>query len=220
MRLIVLLAAVSGGAFATSVDFGADIRPILSEHCYSCHGPDVAARKSTLRLDTEAGAKAAIRPGDPTESELIRRVTASDNRRMPPAWAGKPPLSAREIDLLRRWVAEGALWQQHWSFLPPKRLDPPARQMQGWATNAIDSFVLARLEREGLKPAPAADRRTLLRRVSLDLTGLPPAPNEVAAFLADTSPDAYKSVVDRLLASSRYGERMAERWLDNARYAD
>jgi hypothetical protein len=220
MRLIVILAAVSAGAFAATVDFGADIRPILSEHCYSCHGPDVAARKSTLRLDTEAGAKAAIRPGDPTESELIRRVTASDNRRMPPIWAGKPAVSAREIDVLRRWVAEGARWQQHWSFLPPKRLDPPATQMQGWANSAIDSFVLARLDREGLKPSPAADRRTLLRRVSLDLTGLPPAPNEVVAFLADTSPDAYKTVVDRLLALPRYGERMAERWLDNARYAD
>jgi Protein of unknown function (DUF1553)/Protein of unknown function (DUF1549)/Concanavalin A-like lectin/glucanases superfamily/Planctomycete cytochrome C len=220
MKSIALVVALSASVSAAPIDFNGDIRPILSERCYTCHGPDVAARKSNLRLDTEAGAKAAIRPGDPSQSELIRRVTAADSRRMPPAWAGKPPLSAREIDLLTRWIADGARWQQHWSFIPPKRFDPPPTGNKDWSKNAIDGFVLARLEREGLQPSSPADRRTLLRRVTLDLTGLPPTPDEISAFLTDSSPDAYEKVVARLLASPRYGERMAERWLDNARYAD
>ncbi|MCU1260176.1 MAG: hypothetical protein JWO80_3061 [Bryobacterales bacterium] len=220
MNLIALFAVFSAAAFAMPVDFNAEIRPILSERCYACHGPDVAARASKLRLDTEAGAKATIHPGDPAQSELIRRVTGPEDRRMPPAWAGKPPLTAREIDLLTRWIAEGAPWQKHWAFGPPRRPDPPNTKIQGWSNNAIDALVLARLEREGLKPSPPTDRQTLLRRLSLDLTGLPPTPNEVAAFVGDNSPEAYQKAVDRLLASPHYGERMAERWLDNARYAD
>jgi hypothetical protein len=220
MKSIALIAALSASASAATVDFNGDIRPILSERCYTCHGPDVAARKSSLRLDTEAGAKAVIQPGDPSKSELIRRVTATDSRRMPPAWAGKPPLSAHEIDLLKSWITTGARWQQHWSFIPPKRAEPPPTKNKDWSRNAIDGFILARLEREGLEPAPPADRQTLLRRVTLDLTGLPPTPAEISAFLADSSADAYEKVVARLLASPRYGERMAERWLDNARYAD
>ncbi|HKD04805.1 MAG TPA: DUF1553 domain-containing protein [Bryobacteraceae bacterium] len=211
MKVFALAGLAASAALAAPVDFNSEIRPILSGHCYTCHGPDVAARKSSLRLDSEAGAKAAIRPGDPAQSELIRRVTATDARRMPPAWAGKAALSERDIDLLKRWISEGARWQQHWSFIPPKRSDQSA---------TLDTFVLNRLQKEGLKPAPPADRRTLIRRVSLDLTGLPPTPDEVDAFVNDSSPDAYNKVVDRLLASPRYGERMAERWLDNARYAD
>ncbi len=172
MKSIAILTALSACGFAAPVDFNGDIRPILSERCYTCHGPDVAARQSNLRLDTESGAKAAIHPGDPIQSELIHRITASDARRMAPAWAGKPALSAREINMLTRWVAEGARWQQHWSFVPPRRFDPPATDNP--ATKPIDAFVLARLRPSGLSPSPPADRRTLLRRVSLDLTGLPP----------------------------------------------
>jgi hypothetical protein len=219
----------AGAAFAAApgtVEFNRDIRPILSDRCYTCHGPDQANRKSKLRLDLEDSAKGdlggrfGIVPGDPSKSEVIRRITAPDNRRMPPAWAGLPRLSEHRIDLLRRWVAQGAVWQKHWSFIAPVRPELPQVSDSHWPGNAIDSFVLARLDREGLKPSPEADRRTLIRRVSLDLTGLPPTPREVEAFVADTSANAYEKVVDRLLASPRYGERMAIRWLDGARYAD
>jgi hypothetical protein len=217
----------TGVSPAAEVEFNRDIRPILSDRCYTCHGPDQANRKSKLRLDTEAGAKAdlgghfAIVPGDTAASELVRRVSTDDKaRRMPPVWAGAAKLSPRETDLLTRWIAQGAPWQKHWSFIPPRRPDPPAVSDPNWPKNPIDSFVLARLDREGLKPSPEADRRVLLRRVTLDLTGLPPTLPEMRAFLADTSPGAYEKVVDRLLASPRYGERMAVRWLDAARYAD
>lgn len=212
IRLFALLAAAATGGLAAPVDFNHDIRPILSERCYTCHGPDVASRKTSLRLDTEAGARPAL-------SAIVRRITASDNTRMPPAWAGKQALTPHEIELVTRWVAEGAPWQTHWSFVPPRHPDPPATQGK-WGNNALDAFVLARLEREGLQPSAEADQRTLLRRVSLDITGLPPTPADLAAFVADTSPEAYDKAVARLLASPRYGERMAERWLDNARYAD
>ncbi len=204
---------------AETIEFNRDIRPILSDRCYSCHGPDQAKRTSKLRFDSEAAAKAdlgghvAIAPGDPAKSEMIRRINAEEKSRMPPAWAGAAKLTAREIDLLTQWVAQGARWQDHWSYIPPKRLKNPPK-------NPIDSFILARFDREGLKPSPEADRPTLIRRVSLDLTGLPPTPAEVGAFVNDTAPNAYEKVVDRLLTSPRYGERMAIRWLDAARYAD
>jgi hypothetical protein len=209
-----------------AVEFNRDIRPIFSDRCYTCHGPDQANRKSKLRLDTEDGAKVdlgghfGIVPGDPAKSEVIRRITADEGRRMPPSWAGLPRLSEREVSLLTRWVEQGAVWQKHWSFIPPVRRELPAVSDPKWPRNAIDHFVLSRLDREGLKPSPEADRRTLIRRVTLDLTGLPPTPEEVEAFAHDTSAKAYEKVVDRLLASPRYGERMAMRWLDNARYAD
>ena len=211
---------------AEPVVFNRDIRPILSDKCFACHGPDESKRLSALRLDTEEGFRAdlggrfAVVPGKPHESELISRVTTDDAaRRMPPVYAGKN-LSASEIELLERWVREGAEWQQHWSFLPPRRARIPQVEPKDWAKNDIDSFVLARLKKEGLPHAPKADRATLIRRVSLDLTGLPPSPAEIDAFLADDSPKAYEKVVDRLLSSPRYGERMAVRWLDAARYAD
>ena len=214
-------------AGTSAVEFNRDIRPILSDRCYTCHGPDQAQRKSKLRLDMETGAKAdlgghfAIVPGDPTKSELIRRVSSDDKaRRMPPAWAGAAPLTAREIELLTRWVAQGAQWEKHWSLLPPRRSKPPEVSDANWPKNPIDSFILARLDREGLKPSPEAARRTLMRRVSLDLTGLPPSLAEVSDFVNDPAPNAYEKVVDRLLASPRYGEHMAMRWLDAARYAD
>jgi hypothetical protein len=211
---------------AGDIEFNRDIRPIFSDRCYACHGPDQASRKSKLRLDTESGAKAdlggrfGIVPKDPSKSEVIRRITAGDNTRMPPAWAGAPRLSEHEVDLLTRWVAQGAEWQKHWAFIPPARPERPRVSNPHWPVNDIDYFVLTRLDRERLKPSPEADRRALIRRVALDLTGLPPAPQEVEAFVRDSAPDAYEKVVDRLLASPRYGERMAIRWLDAARYAD
>jgi Protein of unknown function (DUF1553)/Protein of unknown function (DUF1549)/Concanavalin A-like lectin/glucanases superfamily/Planctomycete cytochrome C len=209
------------------VQFNRDIRPILSERCFTCHGPDDSKRQSKLRLDLEKFAKgdlgghAAVVPGEPGSSEMIRRVSSNDTaRRMPPAWSGAVKLKDSEIDLLTRWIAQGASWQNHWSFIPPERPDPPQVSDRVWPKNPIDNFVMARLDREGLKPSPEADKRTLLRRVSFDLTGLPPSPTDVKAFVDDSSPNAYEQVVDRLLASPRYGERMAVRWLDAARYAD
>jgi hypothetical protein len=212
----------SGGV----VEFNRDIRPILSDHCFTCHGPDKSRRKANLRLDTEAGGRAdlggyhAIVPRQPARSELWRRITARDEKeRMPPAASG-PRLTAGQADLLRRWIEQGAKWQKHWALMPPQRPPFPAVNDPTWLLNPIDGFVLARLEREGLRPSPEVDRTTLIRRVTLDLTGLPPTPAEVDAFLADQAPDAYAKVVDRLLQSPRYGERMARPWLDAARYAD
>jgi hypothetical protein len=208
------LAQNSAAANAAVIEFNRDIRPILSERCFSCHGPDAAQRQAGLRFDLPDGAKAV---GD----EILRRVASSDPlERMPPPSSGKAKLSAHEIDLLRAWIARGAPWQPFWSFIPPRRPDPPAVKDQAWVKNPIDRFILARLEREGLKPSAETDRRLLIRRVSLDLTGLPPTPTEVQAFLADSSPRAYESVVDRLLGSPRYGERMAFRWMEAARYGD
>ena len=208
------------------VEFNRDIRPILSDKCFTCHGPDTARRLSKLRFDIEADAKRdlggrfAIVPGDPGRSEMVRRITAEQPaRRMPPVSSGRT-LTAREIDLIQKWIEQGARWESHWSFSAPKRAALPAVVNRGWPRNAIDFFVLNRLEQEQYGPAPEADRATLIRRASLDLTGLPPTPAEVDAFLSDQSRDAYEKVVDRLLASPRYGERMAARWLDAARYAD
>jgi hypothetical protein len=198
----------------------------LSDNCFQCHGPDKAKRKAKLRLDTEEGAFAdrdgyqAIVPGNPGKSEVIRRITSEDDsERMPPA-ASARKLTGRQIELIRRWIEQGAKWQKHWAFLPPGRPIPPTLKNRAWPRNPIDIFVLQRLEREGLAPSPEADRTTLIRRVTLDLTGLPPTPGEMDAFLTDHSPNAYEKVIDRLLQSPRYGERMAIRWLDAARYAD
>jgi Protein of unknown function (DUF1553)/Protein of unknown function (DUF1549)/Concanavalin A-like lectin/glucanases superfamily/Planctomycete cytochrome C len=207
-----------------AVEFNRDIRPILSDKCYTCHGPDNSKRLSKLRFDTEAGAKQdlggrfAIVPGDTAKSEIIRRITAANPAvRMP---LGGAPLSETEIALIRAWIEQGAQWQKHWSLIPPKRPEFPQVSHKEWPKNGIDWFVLQRLEREGLNPSPEADRPTLIRRVTLDLTGLPPTLAEVEAFLADTSPNAYEKVVDRLLAAPSYGERMAAPWLAAARYAD
>jgi hypothetical protein len=209
------------------VDFNRDIRPILSDNCYACHGPDATKRKAGLRLDLKEGAlgklksdNVAIVPGDLTQSELIARITARDeDDRMPPLKTGKH-LSEAQIDLLRRWIAQGAEWQPHWSFIKPERSALPELKNKRWPRNPIDHFILARLEKENLKPTSEADKPTLLRRVTFDLTGLPPTPDEVNAFLADKSPDAYERVVDRLLKSPRYGEHEARYWLDAVRYGD
>jgi hypothetical protein len=215
-----------GAPASPPVEFNRDIRPILSDQCYQCHGPDSARRKANLRLDQEASAKAdrdgsrAIVPGDLDSSELYRRITAEDpEERMPPAKSGKS-LTAAQIDRLRRWIAEGARWQPHWAFIPPRRFEAPRVGRRDWVRNPIDTFILARLEREGLAPSPEAPRGVLLRRLALDLTGLPPTHAELDAFERDPDPDAYEKAVDRLLASPRFGERMAIRWLNAARYAD
>ena len=218
------LAAADSSA---AVEFNRDVRPIFSDKCFTCHGPDVNNRKTPLRFDTEKGATQdlgghfAIVTGQPEKSTLVERIASDDAiRRMPPSYEGHSKLSEREIGLIRRWVEQGAKWQQHWSFVTPTRPRPPDVRDANWPRNAIDNFVFARLEREGLAPSPEADRPTLIRRVTLDLTGLPPTPEEVDAFVNDSSPTAYEKVVDRLLQSPRYGERMAIRWLDAARYAD
>ena len=211
---------------AEPIDFDRDIRPLLADACFACHGPDAAVRKADLRLDQRESAlhsevsPGPVTPGKPEQSELIRRVTsADDDLRMPPPDAVRQ-LSAAEIELLRRWIAEGAPWQQHWSLIPPVRPQRPSVTNRDWPRSPLDEFVLARLEAVGLSPAPAAARETLIRRLSLDLTGLPPTLEEVDAFLSDTEPGAYERLVDRLLASPEYGEHMVAGWLDAARYAD
>jgi len=208
------------------LQFNRDIRPILSEKCFLCHGPDAKTKNIPIRLDVETEAKAdhngrrAIVPGDPDKSELIRRISAEKKPLlMPPVYSGLK-LTAHEVETLRVWIAQGAEWQKHWAFIAPVRPELPRVRNSSWPRNAIDHFILARLEREILSPSPETSRETLLRRASLDVTGLPPTPAEIDAFLGDASPEAWTKVVDRLLASPRYGERMAARWLDYARYAD
>jgi hypothetical protein len=203
-----------------SVRFGRDILPILSENCYKCHGPDEKARKAKLRLDIREGAMKVVEPGKSDESKIIRRVFSSDpEERMPPPKSNRK-LNAEQKDLLRRWVDQGAPWGKHWAYETPSRPFLPKVKNSAWLRNGIDFFVLARLEKEGITPSSEASRETLIRRLTLDLTGLPPTSKEVDDFLADRSPDAYEKVVGRLLASPHYGERMAMDWLDDARYAD
>jgi hypothetical protein len=232
MRLPLLLTIwlLSFGQFARAdqarAGFNRQIRPILSEKCFRCHGPDVRQRKADLRLDIAAGTAAkresgaAIVPGKPDESELVRRVTSEDEaERMPPPGAGKP-LSPEQIHLLRQWIQEGAKYQPHWSSIPPRRPALPPVRDSAWPRNAIDRFILARLEVQGLAPSSAADRVTLIRRLSLDLVGIAPTPAEVDAFVASDDPLAAEVLVDRLLDSPHFGERLAMYWLDLVRYAD
>jgi len=219
-------AAPTASTAVEPVRFSRDIRPILSQNCFLCHGQDETRRAGGLRLDVRELALAelesgllAIVPGKPDESELVARITAEDESlRMPPEESHKT-LTKRQIELLTRWVAEGAEYEPHWSFIPLRRPALPAAAPSG-SGHPIDAFVKARLTEESLSPSPPADKRTLIRRVTLDLTGLPPTPEEIAQFLADQRPDAYERLVDRLLASPRYGERMAMDWMDAARYAD
>jgi len=221
-----MAARAAGQAGLPPVSFNRDIRPILANNCFACHGPDEKQRETKFHFDTREGAFAEdgiIVPGRAAGSVLVKRITHPDpDERMPPPDSGHA-LTARQIELLRRWIDEGAKWDTHWAYTPPGRPDPPAPDTldrADWVRNPIDRFILARLEREGLKPSSEADKATLLRRVTYDLTGLPPAPAELDAFLADRSPDAYEKRVDALLQSPRYGERMAVPWLDAARYAD
>ena len=226
---LVLFAWPSGlfaGEDLGGVDFARDIRPLLSDNCFACHGPDAKQRKADLRLDTREGALAdldgtsAVVPGKPSESELVRRVTTDDeDDLMPPPDSGKK-LDATQKALLQRWIAEGAEYELHWSYKPVTRPMPPRVKNGSFVLNDIDRFVLSTLRDKGHEPAREADRRTLIRRLSFDLTGLPPTWEQVRAFVADSSPRAFGKLVDRLLASPHYGERMAIYWLDLVRYAD
>lgn len=224
---VLLGRAASPAAAGGGIDFDSDIRPILSDKCFACHGPDENARKAKLRLDLKEEAlkprkdeSFVIVPGDPKGSSLIQRVFTSDPDDVMPPPSTRKQLTAAQKDLLQRWVAGGASWQTHWAFTKPVSPPVPKPNNPRWARNEIDHFVAARLDRERLRPTPEATKPGLIRRVSFDVTGLPPTVEEVDAFLADKSPDAYEKVVDRLLASPRYGENMARYWLDAARYAD
>ena len=216
--LILLLPAVR--AQDAKVSFTRDVRPILSDACFACHGPDEAERKAGLRLDQRESAARVLTPGDAKASKLFQRVNHEVEvaRMPPPGFARK--LTQEQIDTLGRWIDQGAQWEMHWSYTPPIRPALPKTNQTSWVRNPIDRFILGRLESEGLRPADEAGKATLLRRVSFDLTGLPPTPEELRAFLSSDAPDAYEQAVDRLLRSPRYGERMAMRWLDLARYSD
>lgn len=211
---------------AGAVGFDRDIRPILSDNCYQCHGPDEKARKAKLRLDLKESAFrvqdgiAVINPGKSAESELVRRITTTDTDDLMPPPRSNHKLTPKQIDLIKQWIDSGAKWSGHWAFNPIQFPSPPAVKNTRWPVNEIDRFILARLEQQNLPPATEADRERLIRRVTFDLTGLPPTLAEIDAFLADNSPNACEKVVDRLLQSPRYGERMAATWLDLARYAD
>jgi len=223
---VVLVGVLTSTAVAADkVDFGRDVLPILSSHCFKCHGPDQNARQGKLQLDTPEGAlrtkNPVIIPGKSAASEVIRRITSDDvNEQMPPASSNRK-LTAQQKEVLRRWIDEGAAWGKHWAYVSPTRpAVPKLADVKAVMRNPIDAFILERLEREKLSPSPEARKELLIRRVTLDLTGVPPTPDEVDAYLADASTNAYEKVVDRLLASPRYGERMAWEWLDAARYAD
>ncbi|MCC6292339.1 MAG: DUF1553 domain-containing protein [Bryobacterales bacterium] len=227
IALSVLAFPAAWEPLAAQVRFNRDVRPILSDRCFACHGPDAKNKNIPLRLDSFEAATAVLRggrraivPGDTAASQLIARIVSPvKGLRMPPAASG-PPLSAAEVETLRQWVAQGAQWEKHWAYLPPER---PARPKSAWAArerNAIDAFVFARLEKAGLAPSQEASPARLLRRLSLDLTGLPPTPEELDAFLADSGEGAYTRAVDRMLDSPAHAEVLTARWLDAARYAD
>ncbi|MEE2886809.1 MAG: DUF1549 domain-containing protein [Planctomycetota bacterium] len=222
--LVMCLALTQLGA--QKLEYNRDIRPLLADRCYRCHGPDKQQRKAGLRLDLATSAttarkgRTAIVPGHPERSELVARITSPDPKhRMPPRNSHKT-LSTAEIERLTRWIREGAEYQAHWSYRRPRAAPLPAVRARPWSRGFIDHWILAGLERAGLEPSPTADPVTLVRRLTFDLTGLPPTMAEVEAFVADRRSDRYERLVDRLLASPRYGERMAMYWLDLVRYAD
>ena len=222
---VAMLAAAAASAPAAepvAIDFNRDIRSILAENCFYCHGQDGNKRQADLRLDDRAAAIAAgaIVPGDAGASTLLERINSTDPDVVMPPPDSNRRLTAEQKQLLDRWVREGAVYQPHWAFVPPGRPEPPAVVGREWIRNPVDTFVLAKIEAAGIAPSPEADRPTLIRRLHADLVGLPPTPAEVDAFVADPSPDAYERLVDRLLASPHYGERLALPWLDAARYAD
>jgi hypothetical protein len=230
--LVATLVGLAPAAFGAAeplrpISFNRDIRPLIAENCFHCHGPDPASRKAKLRFDREDGFFAArekdgptVVRGKPEESELWKRLIATDPDDVMPPPKEHKELKPEQKALFKRWIAEGAKWEPHWSFIVPSTPEQPKPKGAAWVRNPIDGFVLARLEAAGLQPAPEADRRTLARRVALDLTGLPPTPEQVEAFVADQAPNAYEKLVDQLLASPRYGEHRARYWLDAARYAD
>ena len=221
-----MIPTISVAQTPKTIEFNRDVRPILSDNCYNCHGPAKSTRKADLRVDTKDGAMTVVVPGKPKDSLLYQRITSVDvHERMPPFKTGKK-LTDKQIDLIRRWIEQGAPWQEHWAFIAPTRPPVPVVKTNVWGHNAIDNFILARLEKEGIKPSPEADARTLIRRVTLDLTGLPPTLTEVEDFTRAWDAAGAKreqvwgDLVDRLLASPRYGERMVLEWLDAARYSD
>src|SRR5258706_675679 len=222
---LVLVPVCAASVVPPTIQFNRDIRSILSKNCFACHGPDNNARKAGLRLDTKSGIfertekhEAVVVPGILEKSELWRRITATDpDDVMPPPKANKV-LKPEEKELFRRWILAGAPWQGHWAYIKPERQAVP--RVDHWARNPIDAFVLAKLRSNGLKPNPEADKRTLARRLSLDLTGLPPKPEAVEAFLNNRSTDAYSSLVRQFMNSPHWGEHRARYWLDAARYAD
>ena len=222
--LAVTAGAAPAGAPAR-LSFNRDIRPILSDNCFACHGPDNANRQAGLRLDTfdlataelDSGSRAIV-PEKIDESELVARIVSDDpDAVMPPPHAKIGRLSSEQVETLKRWIAEGARYEPHWAFVSPVKLEVSAAAASG---HPIDAVVAEKLAGRGLALQPEADRATLIRRASFDITGLPPTPAEVEAFIADTSPNAYEKLLDRLLASPRYGERMAADWMDLARYSD
>ncbi|MGB0993985.1 MAG: DUF1549 domain-containing protein, partial [Akkermansiaceae bacterium] len=216
-------------ADAEPLSYNRDIRPMLSDKCFHCHGPDKATRKpksDPLRLDSIEGATqdqggyAAIVPGKPEESELVLRIFAKDEDDLMPPPDSHRTLTQKQKEMLRQWIKEGAKYEHHWAFVPPKKAPIPPTAGAVWPTNEIDHFVLTRLTKEKLQPTSAADKNTLLRRATLALTGLQPTPQELTNFLSDKSPDAYSKMLDRILSSQRYGEHMAYGWIEAARYAD
>jgi Protein of unknown function (DUF1549)/Planctomycete cytochrome C len=219
---LTVYAQETGAAKNRRLDYNWDVRPILSDNCYRCHGPDAKSRQAGLRLDQKDSAYAqAIDPGKPDQSELMKRITSKDpTYRMPPPTASAKPLTAAEVATLREWILEGAEFKPHWAFVAPIKVEPPAVPAGSSVVNVIDRFILARLEKEGLKPSREANKETLINRVALTLTGLPPTLNQVDAFLADKSPNAYEKLVDRLLTSPAYGEHMAASWMNIARYSE
>jgi hypothetical protein len=225
--MFAVIAASWTASGAEDVQFNRDVLPILSDKCFACHGPDGATREKDLRFDTQEGlfgtaedGQPIVVPGDPVESELYYRITHEDvDERMPPA-DFQFQLNADEIEVLKRWIEQDAPWEGHWSFIPPEKPELPKVSDASWPANEIDHFILKALDDAGLSHSKEANKETLIRRASMDLTGFPPTPPEVDAFLADASPGAYEKVVDRLLASQHYGERMAFPWLDAARYSD
>lgn len=212
-----------------SLDFNIHVKPILSDKCFACHGPDLAAQKAGLSLHTaefafavlkDSPGKVAIKPGSLRNSELFHRIISDDPAYKMPSKESNLSLSSQEKAILIKWIEDGAEYKKHWAFIPPEKPMPPRVKDKNWPKNLIDQFVLSKLEAEGLTPSPEADMETLLRRLSLDLIGLPPSEAEMDACLADNSADAYEKQVDRLLNSVHYGEKMVLHWMDIARYAD
>lgn len=227
LNLLSLVFALTGVMFGTSarltagdVDFDRDIRPILSDRCYLCHGPDAATREADLRLDLRKDALNVLTPGNPDDSELLRRIMSDDSDEVMPPPSSNLSVSKKEKQLITQWIKQGAEWKQHWAFAPRANPVPPKVRAEDLVAGEIDRFLLSRLEIEELCFSPLATKEKLIRRVTFDLTGLPPTLDEIDAFLADTSPNAYEKVVDRLLDSKHYGQRMASDWLDIARYSD
>ena len=219
---IILGCLVMGGFHAQAVDFAQDVRPILSDKCFTCHGPDEHARKADFRMDLGEAkyTEEVIVVGDGAASEFYQRLVTEDmDDRMPPEETDVQ-LTAEEIATIKTWIDEGAVYSKHWSFRPVTAPEVPIVADSAWGTNAIDNFIVARLERDGLAPSGIADKETLIRRLSFDLRGLPPTLDEIDAFVADKEAGAYERVVDRFLADDAFGERMALDWLDAARYAD